>query len=135
MPEFIAQEKIKVVYPLPYLQSAYLNAYKINHNGKGPTWDWQWLYTVMCQNGIAIIPNKNLIKNTGFREDATNTFSGNVLSGNIQVYEDIKIVHPTFVLNDYTAEIDINREFAKKSRYGKAVNSIKKRFKQIADLL
>jgi len=135
LPEFIVQDKMKSIYNLPYLQNAYLNAFKIMHNGEGDTWDWQWVYTVMCQNGLAIIPNKNLIKNIGFREDATHTFSKNVLFSNIQVHEDMEIIHPKFVLHDYTAEIEINREFAKKSKWRKTVNSIKKRFKRIADLL
>jgi len=135
LPEFIAQDKIKSIYNLPYLQNTYLNAYKIMHNGEGDTWDWQWIYAVMCQNGLAIIPNKNLIKNIGFREDASHTFSENVMLSNIQIYEDIKIIHPKFVLHDYTAEIEMNREFAKKSRWEKIVNSIKKRFTRIADLL
>ena len=37
------------------------------------TWDYQWVYTVMKNRGLAIIPEQNLIKNIGFTEGATHT--------------------------------------------------------------
>ena len=37
------------------------------------TWDYQWFYALIFNNGLAVIPNNNLIKNIGFREDGTHT--------------------------------------------------------------
>lgn len=36
-------------------------------------WDYQWGFNVLVNNGLAIIPKYNLIKNIGFGEDATHT--------------------------------------------------------------
>lgn len=38
---------------------------------QGGTWDHQWQYTVLCHNGLCVSPQKNLVINIGFREDAT----------------------------------------------------------------
>jgi len=135
LPDFIAQDKIKAIYNMPCLQEAYLNAYRIMYNNKGDTWDWQWVYTVMSQNGLGVIPNKNMIKNIGFREDASHTFTKNFTLENINSYEDVEISHPKFLLHDYTAEVEINREFMKKPWREKIMNSMTKRIKQISDLL
>lgn len=38
----------------------------------GGTWDHQWQYAVMRNNGLSVSPNRNLCINLGFRHDATN---------------------------------------------------------------
>ncbi|MDF2453911.1 MAG: hypothetical protein K0S26_3415, partial [Bacteroidota bacterium] len=43
------------------------------HAGKIDTWDYQMLFTVWNNNGIAIHPNVNLISNIGFNSEATHT--------------------------------------------------------------
>jgi len=37
------------------------------------TWDVQWVFTLWSNNGLAIYPNKNLVKNIGFSKTSTNT--------------------------------------------------------------
>lgn len=41
--------------------------------GKIDTWDYQWLITLFLNNALAVVPNKNLIQNIGFNEEATHT--------------------------------------------------------------
>lgn len=43
------------------------------HQGKIDTWDYQWVITLFLNNALAIVPNKNLIQNIGFNEEATHT--------------------------------------------------------------
>ena len=43
--------------------------------GKIDTWDYQWLYCLIINNGISICPNVNLVKNIGFGAYATHTTS------------------------------------------------------------
>ena len=47
---------------------------KIQKN-KIDTWDYYWTFSVWANNGLSILPNKNLVKNIGFGTDATHTFS------------------------------------------------------------
>lgn len=42
-------------------------------NGQTDTWDFQWVYAVLRQNGLALEPARNLISNLGFDERATHT--------------------------------------------------------------
>ena len=39
------------------------------------TWDVQWMYSVMKKEGIVVTPNINLVKNIGFKGNATHTIT------------------------------------------------------------
>jgi hypothetical protein len=41
--------------------------------GEIDTWDVQWSYTCVNNNGLAILPNVNLVSNLGFSSEATHT--------------------------------------------------------------
>ena len=41
--------------------------------GKIDTWDIQWVFSCIINNGLTIIPNVNLISNIGFSTEATHT--------------------------------------------------------------
>lgn len=45
----------------------------IARTGFPVTWDFQWAWTVMAANGLWAISSAHLVKNVGFREDATHT--------------------------------------------------------------
>jgi hypothetical protein len=38
------------------------------------TWDFQWLYCIVANKGMGIVPAVNLVKNIGYGADATHTF-------------------------------------------------------------
>lgn len=38
------------------------------------TWDYVWNYNIWAQQGLCVIPKRNLISNIGFGENATHTF-------------------------------------------------------------
>lgn len=42
-------------------------------NGIIDTWDYQWLFSNVCNNKLAVIPKTNLVLNIGFDENATHT--------------------------------------------------------------
>mgnify|MGYP001268471024 CR=1 FL=1 len=48
----------------------------IYHYNSPNTWDYQWTLCSFLNSGLTIVPNKNLIENIGFDEDATHTFIG-----------------------------------------------------------
>jgi hypothetical protein len=67
------------------------------------TWDYQWIYTVMEQNGLACYPTRNLVSNIGFRADATHTVVGDTSgesdpAANLPHQKlEFPLVHPTHV--------------------------------------
>lgn len=67
------------------------------------TWDFQWLFTAIKNNGLSIAPSKNLIKNIGFRYDATHVIDPNSSVANLEIFD-----FDTEYLN-YPCSIEINK--------------------------
>ncbi len=61
---------------------AYLRAkFQDTRMGKNRTWDYQWFYSILINNGLCIVPKTNLVQNIGIGEaGATNTTGNNVLA-------------------------------------------------------
>jgi hypothetical protein len=55
------------------------NAFTAVKRGDIDTWDIQWVHAVWKNEGLAILPNVNLVSNIGFGEYATHTFEENPL--------------------------------------------------------
>lgn len=63
------------------------------------TWDYSWLFTVITQHGLTILPKVNLISNLGFGEDATHTVDPNSPKSNLPIEElAFPLIHPDFVI-------------------------------------
>jgi hypothetical protein len=73
------------------------------HRGLIDTWDYQWLFTCWCQNGLSIQPNENLVTNIGAGPDATNLKEGHRALG-IPTGELREFVHPTAIFQNREAD-------------------------------
>lgn len=51
----------------------WLKFFRKIRSGKYTFWDAKWNFSVLCNNGICIIPNKNLVTNIGHDHDGTHT--------------------------------------------------------------
>ena len=51
------------------------------------TWDYQWSFACLINNGLSIIPKLNLIKDIGFGEEATHTKGKNRGFSRIENYK------------------------------------------------
>ncbi len=69
------------------------------------TWDYQWAYSIWKNNGVSIIPNKNLTTNIGFGGDATHTLDIESKLSEMKSYNIGEIFHP--VSKDVNEEADI----------------------------
>ncbi|MBD2254575.1 glycosyltransferase family 2 protein [Nostoc parmelioides] len=49
------------------------NVFESNYLNQIDSWDGQWAFNCVANQGLTIIPKINLIKNIGFREDGTHT--------------------------------------------------------------
>ncbi len=84
------------------------------------TWDYQWVFAIWNNGGIATVPNMNLISNIGFGNDATHTTGSSPLS-NIPT-KDIGIIkHPKKMGVDQIAD-----RYTSKFIYG--ISEIKKKY-------
>ena len=76
------------------------NFYK---KGIPDTWDYQWVFTCLINNGLIIIPNNNLINNIGFNIDATHTTWKKTSISQVRSIGE-EIIHPEYMLCDSEAE-------------------------------
>jgi hypothetical protein len=74
------------------------------------TWDYQWLFSMCINSGLAIIPSKNLISNIGFGADATHT------KGTIPAYYDLPVYEMTFPLRHNELMV-MDRDYVRRAKY------------------
>lgn len=63
------------------------------------TWDYQWAFSKLINSELSIVPNKNLIQNIGFGDDATHT-KGAIDERLNKVFEVYNLNHPTYILRN-----------------------------------
>lgn len=86
-----------------YEQKYWIDIFDCVFEGKIDTWDYQWLYACWCQNGLAILPNSNLVSNIGFGLDATHT-SGDSPLAELPISDIWDINHSPFVVLNQEAD-------------------------------
>ncbi len=58
-----------------------------NQINKIDTWDYQWIYTCLKEQGLCIFPQKNLVNNLGFGADATHTINAAVPLARLESFD------------------------------------------------
>ena len=71
--------------------------------GKPDTWDYQWTFSCLINGGLTALPNRNLVRNIGFGEDATHT-TGKSNAPRVDAGIDPSVI-PAFVLRDAKADL------------------------------
>lgn len=86
-------------------KTSWMNALDGCYEGKINTWDYQYAYLNLINNRLSIIPNKNLISNIGFGNNATHTKGYHPFSSLPLTDLDLEnITHPTFIMPDFAAD-------------------------------
>ena len=80
----------------------------IHYQKKPNTWDYQWTYSCFINGGMTIIPNKALIQNIGFGNDATHTF-GKIPNDRLNIINKeetgiLPLIHPKYLLRSKEAD-------------------------------
>ncbi len=89
-------------------------------------WDYQLHLSLLYANKIHILPNKNLVSNIGFNENATHTFNLNSIYSNRTTEGILPLVHPdSIIINHKTDNIDYIVPFMQKVK-----RSLKRLFKR-----
>lgn len=98
-------------------------------DGKIDTWDYQWMYAIFSQKGIAINPTHNLVQNIGFNEEATHTKDVNSKYKSIETEPFSKIRHPPKIKVDQRRDDLYYKEYllakhSNKSRLKRGISSL-----------
>jgi len=106
--------------------------------GELDAWDYPWQLSVWRNDGVAVLPNRNLVSNAGFREDATHTRNAGASMANLPVAGlEFPLEHPPG--NDYGFQYDalfIEKFFRQRGRPGRSktfVGKLMSRAKRLFD--
>lgn len=78
--------------------------FQATHAGKIDTWDYQWQFSSWVQNGLTILPSRNLVKNIGFGDDSTHTKSGGWIGRLPLESISFPLEHPKEIARDRVAD-------------------------------
>lgn len=99
-----SEENIKKISENKNVQNYWAGVLDRMKKGEINTWDYQWMFCIVKNNGLCINPSKNLVSNIGFGEDSTHTSDKDNPLANMPVCGIDEIIHPK--------EIKIDREAA-----------------------
>jgi hypothetical protein len=69
------------------------------------TWDYPWALSCWLQNGLSILPDRNLVSNIGFVPEATHTSNQDHPLANLPTYPmDFPLSHPACVIRNFEAD-------------------------------
>lgn len=87
------------------------------------TWDIPWTYTCMKENGLCIVPNKNLIQNIGFGQGATHSIANKGYIGEMKLEAlTFPLIHPEKIDVDKTNnEVIYKKVFGIQTRIGQKI--------------
>jgi len=98
------------------------------YEGDPTVWDYRWTFACWIQNGLAILPNVNLVSNIGFGEDATHTIASKSRVANLPVKEmNFPLKHPPFLLRHVEADDFTDRNLFDSSLFSRFLRGCLKR--------
>jgi hypothetical protein len=68
------------------------------------TWDYQLSFACFCQNGLSVIPRRNLVSNIGFHADSTHTRGDSPLADLPVEAMHFPLQHPPCMISDSRAD-------------------------------
>ena len=79
--------------------------FDLTYRKKIDSWAYRWLYSCWLNNGLTIVPSKNLVKNLGFGIDATHTTSVNSIMNKENSQISFPLHHPEIIKRDLNADL------------------------------
>lgn len=96
---------LRSYYPSQVLYIQRMKQYDAFHRGDRDNWDFKWNLACYANNGLAVVPENNLVVNNGFDEDSTHTKNKNHWLVGLK-FEPLNfpLRHPPFVYADIEPE-------------------------------
>jgi hypothetical protein len=89
------KKKLKKIYTQKYMINHVSKLFDEIYSGKLVTWDVQWLYACLMNDGLSIVPRVNLISNIGII--GIHTPSSNLTLSTYDIYQKGTLKHPKFI--------------------------------------
>lgn len=119
--------KMKEIWPVAKWRRSWTRTFDRIYQGKIDTWDYAWVFAAWSNRGLCAVPNKNLISNIGFGQDATHTKTQNYYAN--QKTESLgPIIHPVLIEADISADRYTYEHLFATSLTEKVINELKSLF-------
>lgn len=111
---FKTEGQLKSFYSQGFMEKHVSSMMELAYYNRTNTWDIQWFYSCLFNNGLSIIPRVNLISNIGLVGTHT---SGDVSNNCFPVFalDTLDIKHPQYVFPDYAYDDTFFRRKIKKT--------------------
>ena len=103
-PQCLREGNFLQLFPDPVIRRYWKRNFDLVYEQRKDTWDFQWQYAAALHHGLAVIPNKNLISNIGFDDNATHTIDHFHSLANRPTERLDEIVHPSLIRAEQTAD-------------------------------
>ncbi|HWK45056.1 MAG TPA: hypothetical protein VNT30_10060 [Stellaceae bacterium] len=119
LPDFL--ERQHEHFPAPAEAQYWSDLFRATRDGLIDTWDYQWQFTILRQQGLTIVPNANLVSNIGFGPDATHTKDTGGRGAVVPVHALGALRHPSEIAYNRLADQHFfrlvhHRSFARRAR-------------------
>jgi len=105
-PAFKASGLIKSILPDDRVAAHVMHVLQMNYEGKISTWDHQYGFSLVINNGLCIVPNVNLISNLGYSKTDDPMAADNYLLSKIPLQEmTFPLTHADFFVPDKEADL------------------------------
>jgi len=128
-PDFRDRQLIYDALPHPAVAGAWQRILEDSWNGQTDSWDFQWCYAVLKQNGLCVSPSRNLVTNIGFNAQATHTKDSTNRFGSLPLESmDFPLKHDPYFVPDVRRELRMLRDVFAPS----LVSRIRRKVKRLA---
>jgi hypothetical protein len=103
-PQLLEQNLLSSICEEPSMRKYWQKKFGLVYKKEVDTWDYQWQYALYIHNGLAILPNHNLVSNIGFDVHATHTIDNFHTLANRSTACIDTVIHPPFIVPDYLAD-------------------------------
>ena len=102
---FTEQKQLQNIFSDTRMKRFWNKIFDDTYHQKIQTWDYQWTFAIWCQNGLAVLPQVNLVSNIGFDEQALNTVDPKNKVANLPRFQIDKIIHPELMIHNVEADL------------------------------
>lgn len=109
-PRVREQRCLDALFPNPRQSRFWQEAFDGVHRGDIDTWDHQFTFSCLINNGLCVLPAVNLVSNLGFGPDATHTRSGTKFAEMPTQAMTFPLRHPLHMIRDACSDRATEKE-------------------------
>ena len=103
-PEYKNSRQLDIIFADENIKNFYKTIFQYGYENKVITWDYQWVFSCVSNNGLAIVPKYNLIANIGLIGEHSDGKFNRFSNMPIKPIDASKLVHPAIVYNNISLD-------------------------------